>query len=56
MPNPEHSRLYLPSNSDLQRQLAKIFHDSPNAMHRGRDTTNALLSKTFFWKGQSTHV
>ena len=63
VPNPEHLRLYVPSNSDLQCQLIKIFHDSalpppppPTAMHRGRDATYAPLSKTFFWKGQSKHV
>ena len=56
MPNPEHLRFYVPSNSDLQRQFIKIFQDSPTAMRRGRDATYALLSKTFFWNGQSKHV
>ena len=33
VPNPQQLRFYVPSNSDLQRQLIKIFRDSPTAMN-----------------------
>jgi len=34
----------VPSDIDLRRKLLQVYHDSPLAMHRGRDATYESLS------------
>ena len=52
----QRQRIYFPSNPELQKRLLHIYHDSAFSMHRGRDATNAALSRNFYWKSMSKHV
>ena len=45
MPNSEHLRFYVPSNSGLQHQLIKIFHDSPQLLCIEAEMPHMLCSQ-----------
>ena len=56
MEDPSHFRIFVPSDTDLQRQLLKVYHNSPIGMHRGRDSSHACLSRDFYWRNMAKHV
>ena len=56
MQNPDHLRLFVPSDVDLQRHILHSYHDSPLGMHRGRDATYNAVSRDFYWRNLSKHV
>ena len=56
MDNPDHYRIFVPSDPQLQRHFLQAYHDSPMGMHRGRDVTYNALSKDFYWRNLSKHV
>ena len=56
MQNPDHLRLFDPSDVDLQRHILHSYHDSPLGMHRGRDATYNAVSRDFYWRNLSKHV
>ena len=39
---PEHLRIFVPADTELQRNSLRSYHDSPTATHRGRDATLGL--------------
>ena len=56
MRNPDHLRLFVPSDVKLQRHILQCYHDSPLGMHRGRDATYNAISRDFYWRNLSKHV
>jgi len=44
-----------PSDTDLRRKLLQGYHDSPLAMHRGRDANYESLSYDYYWRGMAKH-
>ena len=56
MQDPTHMRIFVPSDSAMQRHLLQVYHDSPLGMHRGRDATYNSLSRDFYWRNMSKHV
>ena len=56
MDDPSHFRIFVPNDSDLQRHLLKIYHNSPIDMHRGCDSQYACLSRDFYWRNMAKHV
>ena len=56
MRNPDHLRLFVPSDVKLQRHILQCYHDSPLGMHRGRDATYIAISRDFYWRNSSKHV
>ena len=56
MQNPDHLRLFVPSDTELQRHILHSYHDSPLGMHRGRDATYNAVSRDFYWRNLSKHV
>ena len=56
MKNPDHLRLYVPSDVELQHHILLSYHDSPLGMHRGRDATYNAISRDFYWRNLSRHV
>lgn len=53
MVNPSQYRIMVPNDIELRRKLLQAYHDSPLAMHRGRDTTYESLSYDYYWKGMA---
>ena len=56
MVNPDHFRILVPNDSQLQYHFLQAYHDSPMGMHRGRDATYHALSRDFYWCNLSKHV
>ena len=56
MENPDHYRIFVPSDSHLQCHFLHAYHDCPMGMHRGRDATYNALSRDFYWRNLSKHV
>ena len=56
MSDPDHMRIFVPNDQDLQRHLLHAYHDSPLGMHRGRDATYNAISRDFYWRNLSKHV
>ena len=56
MEDPSHFRIFAPSDTDLQRHLLKVYHNSPIGMHKGRDSTHACLSRDFYRRNMAKHV
>ena len=56
MVNPSHYRIMVPNDIELRRKLLQAYHDSPLAMHRGRDATYESLSYDYYWRGMAKHV
>ena len=56
MENPDHYRIFVPSDPHLQRHVLHAYHDSPMGMHRGRDAKYNALSRDFYWRDLSKHV
>ena len=46
MEDPNHYRIMVPNDIQLQRHLLKVYHDSPLGMHRGREATYGSLRMT----------
>ena len=44
MEDPNHYRIMVPNDIQLQPRLLKEYHDSPVGMHRGREATYGSLS------------
>lgn len=56
MDNPNHYRYVVPDDIKLHQHLLQAYHDSPLAMHRGREATYMSLSNDFYWRNMSKHV
>ena len=56
MEDPNHYRVMVPNDIQLQRHLIQVYHDSPIGMHRGRDATYGALSHDFYWRNMAKHV
>ena len=56
MDDPNHLRIFVPSNIELQRHLLHAYHDSSIGMHHGRDATYNSLSHDFYWRHMHKHV
>ena len=56
MDNPNRYRYVVPDDIQLRRHLLPAYHDSPLAMHRGREATYESLSNDFYWRNMSKHV
>ena len=56
MEDPNHYRIMVPNDIQLQRHLLKVYHDSPVGMHRGREATYGSLSYDFYWRNMAKHV
>ena len=56
MDDPNHYRYVVPDDIQLRRHLLRAYHDSPLAMHRGREATYQSLTKDFYWRSMSKHV
>jgi len=48
MDDPNHYRYVVPDDIQLRRHLLRAYHDSPLAMHRGREATYQSLAKDFY--------
>ena len=56
MEDPNHYRIMVPNDIQLQRHLLKVYHDSPVRMRRGREATYGSLSYDFYWRKMAKHV
>ena len=56
MEEPNHYRIMVPNDIQLQRHLLKVYHDSPVSMHRGLEATYGSLSHDFYWRNMAKHV
>ena len=56
MEDPNHYRIMVPNDIQLQRHLLRVYHDSPVGMHRGREATYGSLSYDFYWRNMTKHV
>ena len=56
MDDPNHYRYVVPDDIQLRRHLLRAYHDSPLAMHTGREATYQSLAKGFYWRSMSKHV
>ena len=56
MDSPEHPRIFVPADIELQRNLLRSYHDSPTATHRGKDATLGLISRDFYWRNQAKDI
>ena len=56
MDDPNHLRIFVPSNIELQHHLLHAYHDSSIGMHHGRDATYNSLSHDFYWRHMHKHV
>ena len=56
MEDPNHYRVMVPNDIQLQRHLIQVYHDSPIGMHQGRDATYGALSHDFYWRNMAKHV
>ena len=56
MDDPNHLRIFVPSNIELQCHLLHTYHDSSIVMHCGRDATYNSLSHDFYWRHMHKHL
>ena len=56
MDNPNHLRIFVPPDIELQCPLLRAYHGSPVGVHCDRDTTYNSLSHDFYWKHMHKHV
>lgn len=49
-------RLYIPRGEGLRRELLRLYHDDPLAGHFGRNRTEALLKRRFYWVNMQDDV
>ena len=49
-------RLWVPDNEPLRTSIIQTIHDSTQTGHPGREQTNVLVSRQFFWPGLSSDV
>jgi len=54
--DPDHYRIMVPNDIQLQRHLLRVYHDSPLGMHRGHKATYGSLSHDFYWRNMAKHV
>jgi transposase InsO family protein len=50
------SRLYIPENESLRRELVRRHHDLPLAGHFADKRTSELLGRKYYWKGMHKYV
>ena len=50
MEEPNHYRIMLPNDIQLQRHLLRVHHNLPVGMHRGHEATHGSLSYDFYWR------
>ena len=53
MEDPDHYRIMVPNDIQLQRHLLRVYHDSPLGMHRGCEATYGSLSHDFYWRNMA---
>ena len=56
MEDPNHYRIMVPNDIQLQRHLLRAYHDSPIGIHRGRIASHEALSREFYWPNLAKHV
>ena len=56
MEDPSPFRIFVPNDTNPQRHLLKVYHNSAIGMHRGRDSIYACLSRDFCWRNLAKHV
>ena len=56
MEDPNHYRIMVPNDIQLQRHLSRAYHDSPIGRHRGREATYEALTHDFYWPNVAKHV
>ena len=56
MEDPNHYRIMVPNNIQLQRHLLRAYHDSPIGIHRGRKASHEALSREFYRPNLAKHV
>lgn len=56
MDDPNHYCYVVPDDIKFHQNLLQAYHDSPVAMHRGREATYQSLAKDFYWRNMSKHV
>ena len=56
MDNPNHYRYVVLDDIQFRRHLLRAYHDSPVAMHRGREATYQSLANDVYWRNISKHV
>ena len=56
MDNPNHYRYVVLDDIQSRRHLLRAYHDSPVAMHRGREATYQSLANDVYWRNISKHV
>jgi hypothetical protein len=44
-------KLVVPPDDDIQRQIMKVWHNSPPAGHPGRDETTRRVTQRYYWPG-----
>ena len=49
-------RLYVPSDGAVQAEIMRIHHDDPLAGHFGREKTELLIKRKYWWPGLSKDV
>ena len=56
MVDPNHYRIMVPKDIQLQCHLLQGYHDSPVGMHRRRKATSGSLSYDFYWQNMTKNV
>ena len=56
MADPNHYRYVALDDIELRRHLLRAYHDSPVAMHRGKEATYLSLATDFYSRNMSKHV
>ena len=52
----ENSRIVVPEDVDLRRQIIAEYHDTPFAGHYGRDKTRQAVGRLFWWSALTEDV
>ena len=54
--DPNHCRIMVPNDIQLQRHLLLAYHESPIEIRRGLEATYEALSHDFYWPNVAKHV
>ena len=49
-------RIYIPEEMTIRQEFLKLYYDDPLAGHFGRDRTEELLKRKFYWKNMTLDV
>ena len=49
-------RIYVPDIPEIQRQILRLYHDSPVAGHLGQSGTNELVKRVYYWNGMTKYI